>query len=305
MIKIAFLHERKSYLPEIDAYVEFLNSTDKFEAVIVENVREIDETYDIIWKVMGIDLKRKRGVGLVHEYSTMTVGKNAKLKDFIKRTVNCKPDGRAFQSKRVQDVYNFKDNTPFIYRDMGVHHSYYDVHSDKEYDFVYVGTMDPTRQLDNMMKFFEKNREMSIILIGTPDEELQKVYGSLPNVTFYGRVPNNELPSVAAKAHYGLNYIPDVFPFNEQTSTKLIEYCALNLKIVTTNYQWINEFEEREGGHFFKVEEDMSNLSRTALDNFDFKTPDLRKKEWSRLLTDAGLVEFLTEIYQKNILRQK
>ncbi len=305
VIKIAFLHERKSYLPEIDAYVEFLNETQKFEAVIVEHIDEVDDTFDIIWKVMGIDMKRNHKVGLVHEYSTMTVGKNAKLKDFIKRTINCQPDGRVFQSRRVQDAYNFKDNVPYIYRDMGIHRSYYNVSSEKKFDFVYVGTMDPTRQLDKMLKFFKSHQDLSIVLIGTPDEQLQASYGNLPNVTFYGRVPNDELPKVAAQAHYGLNYIPDVFPFNEQTSTKLIEYCALNLKIVTTSYEWINEFEQQEGGSFFKIEENMSNLSKQALDNFNFVTPDLKKKEWSRLLTDAGLVEFLTAIYQKNLLREK
>lgn len=300
MIKIAFLHERKSYLPEIDAYERYLNSTGKFEALIVEDINEIDDTFDIVWKVMGIDMKRQTNAALIHEYATITVGKNAKLKDFIKRLVNIKPDGRVFQNERVRNEYHFNDNIPFIYRDMGIDSKYFGVQAEKKYDFVYVGTMDPSRQLDRMLKFFETHPQLSIVLIGTPDEGLYKSFGELPNVTFTGRIDNQELPKIAAQAKYGLNYIPDVFPFNEQTSTKLIEYCAMGLDIVTTDYKWVNEFEKEHHGRFFKVDEELSNLSLDALERFEFDTPSLEHMEWTQLFEDAKLIDFLLDVYNRH-----
>lgn len=300
MIKVAFLHERKSYLPEIDAYERYLNNTDQFEAVIVESIDEIDETFDIVWKVMGIDTKRQTDAALIHEYATITVGKNAKLKDFIKRLINLKPDGRVFQNERVRDEYRFNDAVPYIYRNMGIDSKYFNVTAEKIYDFVYVGTMDPSRQLDRMLSFFKTHPQLSIVMIGTPDEKLFETYGDLPNVTFTGRIDNQELPKIAAQARYGLNYIPDVFPFNEQTSTKLIEYCAMGLDIVTTSYSWVNEFEKEHNGRFFKIDEDLSNLSVDALSQFNFHTPSLEHMEWSRLLDDAKLIDFLLDVYTRH-----
>lgn len=306
MIKIAILHEGKAYMPEIGAYASYLNESGEFLVDVVEDAAQITEEYDIVWKVMGLDRKRNNKQALIHEYNTITVGKNAKIKDFLKKLLNTKPDGRIFQNKKVHQVFNFKDNQPFIYRDMGINKQYFlqnDV--EKEYDFVYIGTMDPSRELNKMLEMFKKNSDLSIILIGTPDPNLEKDYGELPNVHFIGRVPYEELPLMAAKARYGMNYIPDVFPFNKQTSTKLLEYCALNLKVVTTSYEWVNEFEKENNASFYKLNGDLSNLNRDVLEKFDFVTPDLSHFEWHTLFDKAELIPFIKAVYENHKRKQK
>lgn len=301
MIKLVFLHEGKAYMPEIGAYASYLNDSGEFKVDIVSEADKITDDYDIVWKVMGLDRKRNHNQALIHEYNSMTVGKNAKIKDFLKKLLNTKPDGRVFHNKEVHHVFNFKDNKPYIYRDMGINKQYfkkYDV--EKEYDFVYIGTMDPSRELHKMLEIFKKNSDLSIILIGTPNPELEKEYGDLPNVNFVGRIPYDDVPLYASKAHYGMNYIPDVFPFNKQTSTKMLEYCALNLKVVTTSYEWVNGLEKKENGKFYKLNKDLSNLTRESLEEFDFITPDLRHLEWSNLFERAELIPFIKTVYENH-----
>ncbi|WP_414043554.1 hypothetical protein [Macrococcus animalis] len=306
MIKIAILHEGKAYMPEIDAYASYLNDSGEFIVDVVSKSNQITDEYDIVWKVMGLDRNRSEKQALIHEYNTITVGKNAKVKDFLKKLLNTKPDGRIFQNKKVHQVFNFKDNQPFIYRDMGISKQYF-IQGDvkKEYDFVYIGTMDPSRELNKMLEMFKKNSDLSIILIGTPDPGLEKEFGNLPNVHFVGRVPYEELPLTAAKARFGMNYIPDVFPFNKQTSTKLLEYCALNLNVVTTSYEWVNNFESVNNGKFFKLNSDLSNLTREELEAFNFVTPDLSHLEWNNLLKEAELIPFIKAVLENHKRKQK
>ena len=40
----------------------------------------------------------------------------------------------------------------------------------------------------------------------------------------------------------GFNFIPDIYPWNIQTSTKVIEYLSSNLTVVSNRYKWINNF---------------------------------------------------------------
>lgn len=304
--KIAILHEGKAYMPEISAYASYLNESGEFEADVIRDVTQITDEYDIVWKIMGIDRKRNKKQALIHEYNTITVGKNAKLKDFLKRLLNVQPDGRIFQNKKVHQVYNFKDSQPYIYRDMGINKHYFLKNGvKKEYDFVYIGTMDSSRELDKMLEVFKNNQDLSIMLIGTPNPILENQFGHYSNIHFMGRIPYEELPLTAAKARYGMNYIPDIYPFNKQTSTKLLEYCALDLKVVTTSYEWINNFERENNGRFFKLNSDLSNLTRKNLDLFDFNTPDLNHLEWSVLLKKAELIPFINAVYDNHKRKRK
>lgn len=306
MIKIAILHEGKAYMPEIGAYAAYLNESDEFSADIVSDEAQINDDYDVVWKVMGLDRKRSNQHALIHEYNTITVGKNAKLKDLLKRILNTKPDGRIFQNKKVHDVFNFKDNQPFIYRDMGISKQYFiDNKVEKIYDFVYIGTMDPSRQLNKMLEMFKANPDLSICLIGTPDPILEREYGHLDNVHFVGRVPYEELPLTAAKARYGMNFIPDIFPFNKQTSTKMLEYCALGLQVVTTSYEWVNQFEKDNDARFFKLDDKLTNLTRENLEQFDFKTPDLSHLEWNTLFDKAEVKPFIKAVVENHKRKQR
>src|SRR5690606_41451285 len=67
---------------------------------------------------------------------------HAKLKDFLKKSLNKKPSGRIFLNDVVKSSLNLKDNTPYIYRDMGVDEELFQKPlPNPEFDIVYCGSM--------------------------------------------------------------------------------------------------------------------------------------------------------------------
>ena len=89
-----------------------------------------------------------------------------------------------------------------------------------------------------------------------------------------------------------LNLVPDQLPYTRQTSTKLLEYCAAELPVVSTDYTWVREFERQHGARFayapFHADAAAyAALLGPALEQQRCVVPDVRTLAWPRLL--AGL----------------
>lgn len=297
-MKIAFMNNGKSYLPEIQAYTKYINDYSSWSAEEIvlgkDNGKSLNN-YDVIWRFTGIDYKKKSNDQLViHEYNSLSAGKFNRQKDMLKKAINVTPDGRIFLNEHVKNNFNFNDEIPDLKRDMGIASNFFYENTIKEYDFVYLGSMEASREVENILSFFRKGLiNKSIILIGDPPDYLYKEFRGYKNITFTGKVPYKDVPILASSAIYGINYIPDVFPYNIQTSTKLLEYCALGLKIITNDYKWVNDFEKNRGANFYKLSRDLSNFSDNQLEKFHFNTPDVRDLEWNKMFNDIELMKFL------------
>ncbi|MFB5088606.1 glycosyltransferase [Psychrobacillus sp. PGGUH221] len=295
-MKIAFVNDGKSYLPEVRAYVDFLNKQNGFSAIEVKkHQKELIKDCDIIWRFMGLDFKKNNTNQFhIHEYVSLSVGNFAKQKDFFKRYLNSKPSGRVFLNEKLLKKMNFNDNIPSLKRDMGISEGFYTIKQKKEYDFVYLGDISQTRNIGSLLNYFKTiNKGQSILLIGSVNEEIYKEFNNADNIVFTGKVNYEEVPNLASKAVYGINYVPNIFPFNIQTSTKLLEYCALGMKIITTDYKWVNEFENNRGGKFLKIDEDLKNLTKKRIEEFEFKTPNVDDLKWDSIFNQIGLVNFI------------
>lgn len=300
-MKIGIVNSGKSYLPEINAYNSYLNNQKGIVTVniIGDEIKEYAEgDLDVIWKFPGIDLKRNfKNTKIIHEYNSISTGSNKKLKNNIKKLLNIKPDGRIFLNSNVEKSFNFNDRVPSINRDMGISKQFFIRNEEKEYDFVYVGTMKKSRDLFRAIKpFTTALRDKTILLIGEPENDLYNEYNKFKNITFTGKVNYQEVANLASKAEFGFNYVPDIYPYNLQTSTKLLEYCAMGLKIVTNEYNWVNKFEIESGGGFFKLKPDFSNFTVEELKNFSFVTPDVSQLEWEILFNRINLLNFIKTI---------
>lgn len=89
-----------------------------------------------------------------------------------------------------------------------------------------------------------------------------------------------------------IGQVPDQLPYTRQTSTKLLEYCAAGLRVVSTDYAWVREFEQQHEARFAYIPYQASVAAyRTcfgpALDQQALQVPDVRSLAWPRLL--AGL----------------
>ncbi|TQR17337.1 glycosyltransferase family 1 protein [Psychrobacillus vulpis] len=295
-MKIAFVNKGKSYLPEIKAYMDYINKQNGISAIeVYKDQKESIKKCDVVWNFMGFEMGRNNNNQFhIHEYCSLSVGKFSKQKDLLKRYLNSRPAGRVFLNEELFQLMNFKDNIPSLKRDMGISDSFYKASNKKEYDFVYIGDINTARKLDILLTYFKtKNMEQNILLIGNVSNELYSRFKNNDNIIFTGKLNHEEVPTMASKAVYGINYMPDIFPFNIQTSTKLLEYCALGLKIITTDYKWVNQFENSRGARFFKLEDSLINFTRENIEKFDFITPNVEDLKWESIFNNIGLLNYL------------
>ncbi len=71
---------------------------------------------------------------------------------------------------------------------------------------------------------------------------MQRQFQAFNHITVTGKVPHHEVPAHLRRARCALNLVPDQIPYSEQTSTKLLEYCAIGLPVISTDYRWVRNF---------------------------------------------------------------
>lgn len=297
--KILCIHPGVSYLPEIQAYKEYFG---QFGVEVYDSAKDFDQNYnkadfDLLWYMMGVQLFRDE-LPTVHDYASLSTGRFPLFKNTVKKCLNQKPDLRLFLNSNVKNGLGFKDYIPFLYRDMGVSYDFFKVQKkDQEYDFVYVGAITKERGVDRLFDHFRNHlKDKSLLVIGSVPNEIYSQFANIHNIKFMGAVPYSTVPELASKAEYGINMMPDQYPFNIQTSTKLIEYCALGLKVITTNYEWASSFESKTKARFYKIDDSFENLSMSKIEAFDFVTPDVNGYQWNNIFSEIELIQNVRKI---------
>lgn len=295
MKKILMLSSGKAILPEINAYKKYITD---YQIVDSRELDIIDFTeFDLIWKFMGTDIFRKLDIPVIHEYASLSTGKFPKLKNEIKKVFNIKPKVRIFLNKNVKSEFGFNDKIPYIYRDMGIDECFFIKNEKKNYDFVYVGSMSNDRGIVNILeKFTQDLKNSSLLMIGEPDKSIYEAYKKYSNIVFTGKLKYQDVPKIASQAEYAINYIPDKYPYNLQTSTKLLEYIAMNLKVITTDYLWVNEFEKEREMKFYRVLNDLRELDEKNLRNFNFKNTNIKDRLWKNIIDKSKVKKQIDKI---------
>ena len=299
-MKILFVRTGKAFLPEIDAYVKYFNKLEGFEAYdsqLLDENYSIDD-FDVIWEFKGFGGVRDVNKVIVHDYASLSTGSFPKVKNNLKKWLNPKPNLRVFLNQAVRQGFNFNDDIEFCYRDMGIDERFLSVKSEeKEYDFVYVGSICKGRGMDRFLAEFTRKPQGKLCLIGNVEDDIYNEYKHNKDLVFTGSVPYGEVPIIASKAVYGINYIPDKYPFNIQTSTKLLEYLALGLKVITTDYQWVRDFEKRHGCSFYKLNLKQDGFNRDYIESYDYKSNfAVENHLWDVVLENSGLKEQIRDI---------
>ncbi|MEE8097171.1 glycosyl transferase [Acinetobacter baumannii] len=282
-----------AYTPEAFAYQEYLEN----RGHSIQLDYELDVNNDINIYFMGLRpfwSNKKIKALEVHEYQSLSIPPYSKLKDKIKTLVNVKPDGRIFLNKRVNNDLNFNDSIPFIERDMGVDNSLFQIpKANAEYDIVYSGSITGRVGLvDALVKLSIKNK---IIVVGEVEENIRLVFKK-NNIEMTGRVDRKNLPEIYANARYGLNYTPDIYPFNIQTSTKTLEYLASGLTLITNRYPWVESFCSNLNYQPIWLE-DLRENDELILKVIN--TPNMEKYSWNYILKDCNFDDFLKSLLAK------
>ncbi len=242
MKSLCFVHQGKAQLPELDAYTEYFST--KYR-VFIEKPQADLGSYDIVWFFMGcFRYQPQPHQFIVHEYASLSTPPMAWLKDKLKSRFNSWPNLRVFQNAQQSSLLQFRDNVPVRYRDMGLSGDFViRPGTEKQCDLIYVGTMDKSRRLEQALDIILSVKpDISIWLVGNPASYLQKRYQHYANVRFIGKVSNKQIPLILNQARFGLNYVPDIYPYQFQTSTKLLEYVACGLPVIGNETAWLDSF---------------------------------------------------------------
>lgn len=300
---IDFVHTGDAYLPELPAYEAFLRQAGH-GARIHRTANTIPADARVLWWLCGrVDpaLAQRHATAIhVHEYASASVPPWAWLKDRIKRWRQPRPDYRIFQNDWVRQRMGFADATPWALRDMGIAPVFWEPSASPtapKHDFVYLGEM---RRLRHFLPLFEALAQIgkSVLLIGELPDDLVPLLLRQGHVQLTGRVPQEAVPALLRRARHGLNLVPDRLPYTRQTSTKLLEYCAAGLPVVSTEYAWVRDFERTHEARFAYVPahapvDVYATLLGPALATMPLRVPDVRHLVWPELLRELEVWSWL------------
>jgi glycosyltransferase involved in cell wall biosynthesis len=295
-LKIVFLHSGRSYCPEITAYTDFFEKKGFSISVATDETSLDVNAADLIWCMMGYYRKLPdRLVG--HEYASLSVPPLSRLKDLVKRQTLPRPNFRVFLNQFVHRGLAFNDQVPFVYRDMGVPDIFFSAatkirSSSFDFDYVYVGSISRSRGIDLLLNMFV-NSGRKILMIGEPEQSIRKNFVHHKNIVFTGRLKGEQIPGLALRSRFALNYIPNRPPFNLQTSTKVLEYFALGLPVVSTDYEWIRMFVAQKNAGVFFISDNSSCLPFDEIERFDFKVPDVTDLSWNNVIEKSGVLRLV------------
>lgn len=299
-MKIALYETGKAWLPEIPAYKEYFEAKSCAVEIVPPGARPATVP-DVEWRFPGLGCGRLfPESALVHDYPGSSASRFGAFRDAVKRAVNAEPDLRLFLNEQVCDRLGFRDSIPHLLRPMGVHQSFFDVAQSapppetRPYDFVYVGGFHGRPEARNAIRALaESGESWKILVVGVAPETERP----LPDVTFHPPVPYAEVPRSLALARYGLVLTPNRPPYNDQDSTKCLEYAAAGLRLIAFDGPWIRRFAAQRNANILFLEEGLP--TRKTLEQRNCNSVDVSDLEWNRLLDSARLFETVSELVRK------
>ena len=125
---VHFVRGGPAYLPELDAYVDFITSHGH-QALVHDTGATVPLNAQVVWwmcgRVSAAETRRLKTAFHIHEYASTSAPPHAWLKDFVKHWTQPKPDYRLFQNGWVRERMGFDDGVPYALRDMGVAQAFF------------------------------------------------------------------------------------------------------------------------------------------------------------------------------------
>ncbi|AUC06514.1 glycosyltransferase family 4 protein [Acinetobacter lwoffii] len=292
-MKIGIPLSKFAYTPEAYAYEKYLKKLGHQ----VQLDYELDPNNDVNIYFMGARpfWKKKEGRAIeIHEYQSLSTPPYAHFKNFAKKIVNKQPNGRIFLNEFVHHDLSFRDNIPYIYRDMGVDEALFQSPSENPlYDIIYCGSIAGRNGLIEVLRKLAANYK--VVVIGHVSD-LERSLLMHENIVILGRVERSDLPEIYRNSRFGLNFTPDIYPFNIQTSTKTLEYLASGLGVISNKYKWSEQFFNEINCQPIWLD-DYDFIESIELNNIMMVFPCLmRKYAWNDILSESKLDVFFREI---------
>lgn len=294
MPSVALIHSGKSFLPEVAAYKAYFERLGMYVEVLISPSNQLLAPFDVLWYFMGFQLQHPPAFSkkfIVHEYASASTPPFARLKDYVKKEVNARPDLRITLAGTHRNVVFPDDGVPLIIRRQGVHDCFFEPlpHTD-EYDFIYTGSALSARKTSVWLHAV--NRVFpgaSVLLTGRHAPGIVKQFNACKNIQFHPPVPVTALPALLARARYAINFVPNEYPYNIQPSTKLQEYCAAGCRVMSNSYQWSRQFDTMNKAGIFFMADNFANITNHHLTSVGFTTADMRSFRWDNIFAEMEL----------------
>ena len=294
-MRVLILRPSISFLPEVDAYARVLSAhghTVKISSA--EDPVPDTSQVDLVYRFGGFLARRASHVPEIHEYSSASTGRAPHLKNAIKSRFSTRPVGRVFLNNSVRGQFHFEDSVPWITRDMGVDRRFLEVRDFRErsHDIVYVGSIEGRKRVEESLLRLAK-KGLRVAVAGQADSVAIRKFKTA-GISFAGRLPTHEIPGFLAQANYGLNFTPDVYPFNQQTSTKVLEYLTAGLTVISNSYPWIETHSRLIGYQYLDLRAFLSSSGCDLPTVSPLPLHVVAQFLWESVLARAEFVNFLT-----------
>lgn len=283
-MKMAIVKTNLANMPEIDAYYKYFST--KFSVnICTEN--DVLNTYDIIWYFIGVNGRRyHNNQFIIHEFASLSTPGFAKIKNFIKKLILPKPDLRVFLNDSIKKEMKFKDGVPYCYRDMGVDRELFIPLQKFDFDIVYVGAI-AGRNLDKALDLLlSYNLGCTITIVGKASADFMFKYQDMP-IKFLGQIDYAGVASIVSRSKLCLNWIPDIYPYNMQTSTKFLEYISAGRAVISNSYFWVDEYARVKKIKYININnpaEIIYYLNSPQIDLDGFKP-----NSWDDVISNSGI----------------
>lgn len=289
-MKIGIPISNNAYTPEAYAYEKYL--TLKGHEVQLDYILDPNNDVNIYFMGMRPLWEKSNGKAKeIHEYQSISTPPYPRLKNFVKKIINSKPDGRIYLNSKVRREFNFNDNTPYIYRDMGIDDALFqNPVKNPDFDILYCGSiLGRTGLIKTLIALANKYK---IVVVGKISES-EKILMKHKNITLLGRIEREKLPEIYRNARFGLNYTPNIYPYNIQTSTKTLEYLASGLQVISNRYLWAEEFFDNI--HYKPLWLDQLDSSIVSPNEI----PIMHSFKWDNILNEIDFNSFVERIASK------
>ncbi|RZF30052.1 glycosyltransferase family 1 protein [Paraburkholderia sp. UYCP14C] len=240
-MQIFILHPGKANYPEIDAYTKYFAGIEcQVSSGTLADYKKIanPENY-VLWCIMGFYPKSPTARFVIHDYRSLSVGRNSAWKDSIKRRLSPRPDLRIFQNESMRALMDFNDGVDTIYLPMGVPDWIFATGAERNPmlptgTYCYLGEITRERGFVRFIADFLATRRNSdtLVLVGPAEKEISDAYLQSPGILFTGRLAQRDALAVVRNCEIAISTIPYKRPYNVQTPTKLLEYAALGKRII-------------------------------------------------------------------------
>ncbi|WP_276481233.1 hypothetical protein [Paraflavitalea pollutisoli] len=257
----------------------------------------------IDWYFMGVDRSHPiPGIFRIHDYLSPSTPPARRLKDWGKRWINARPDLRIFKNHYTRQCFGFSDAIPELLMNMGIADEWLQTtgqRPEKSFDFIYIGELSAARQTNILLDRFTQGdlRERTLLLLSRNYEQWQRQYASHPNILFKGPVDKAGVKDHILRSRFAINYIPDREPFNQLPATKMLEYAACGVPILSTSYPWVRQFQQQYGGNYLYLSPDLHDLTWQRVTDFNYHTPAMSDWTWGHQIKRSGILEYLRPLY--------